>query len=141
MYSDIAQHGNRENRDPKLQNLSPMSAIIHENKVVKSKKGKMALRTEILQTHREALNFRDAKFVATIWLKPSKIQFFNLFPINIRVFTLYPQQMGHTGINETIQSAVSNIVLSPNQPLINVMNKPIRIQIGCLLFFLGNLFH
>ena len=73
MYSNKAQLGNRAKLRPKTANSVTMSAIILENKVVKSKKGKMALRTEILQTHREALSFRDAKFVATIWLKPLKI--------------------------------------------------------------------
>ena len=102
MFSDIAQLGNRAKLGPKTANSVTMSAIIPENQVVKSKKGKMALRTEILQTHREALSFRDAKFVATIWPKPSKVQFFHLFPINIRVFTLYSQQNGHTGINECL---------------------------------------
>ena len=88
MYSNKAHLGNRAKLRPKTANSVTMSAIIPENKVVKSKKGKLALRTKILSTHREALSFRAAKFVATIWLKPSKIQFFHLFPINIRVFPL-----------------------------------------------------
>ena len=84
----------------------------------------------ILVNHwsKKGKNSWDVYFVANNWLKPSKMYFFEVRPINIRIFSIYSRQQCCAGSDE---------VWWPFSPIFMIKSQAIKTK----LLFLGSLFH